>query len=308
MFITGIVTLFTMLLISGGPTTTAARYPTLRPAMATDRLLIVAPHIDDEVIAAGGYAADAIRNGSEVYVVFLTAGDCSRVSARILSKTLDPTAKNYLNVGRTRIAEAKKVMARLGIAEDHFFILGYPDRGLRKILQKPDDVIRSQSTRELSVPYSDAMSPGNPYSYAHLSNDLRRVVEIADPTIVIAPVSFDVHPDHSAAADLTDGILANMNVHPQRLGYLVHTSRLPRSLVWLPDHSVLPPVRYQDQTWAIYPLTRAGEQEKDGVLLTYKSQRPYVFMLRNAFVRKNELFLVYGSGSNQRSAPATVAR
>ena len=124
-------------------------------------------------------------------------------------------------------------MARLGIAEDHFFILGYPDRGLRRILQKPDDVIRSQSTRELSVPYSDAMSPGNPYSYANLSNDLRRVVEIADPTIVIAPVSFDVHPDHSAAADLTDGVLATMNVHPERLGYLVHTSRLPRSLVWL---------------------------------------------------------------------------
>ena len=32
---------------------------------------------------------------------------------------------------------------------------------------------------------------------------------------------------------------------------------------------------------------------KTDVLMTYKSQRPYVFLLRNAFVRKNELFFVY---------------
>jgi len=29
------------------------------------------------------------------------------------------------------------------------------------------------------------------------------------------------------------------------------------------------------------------------MLMTYKSQKPYVFLLRNAFVRKNELFFVY---------------
>jgi hypothetical protein len=27
--------------------------------------------------------------------------------------------------------------------------------------------------------------------------------------------------------------------------------------------------------------------------MTYKSQRPYVFLLRNKFVRRNELFFVY---------------
>ena len=111
-------------------------YPRLAPARRNDRILIVAPHIDDEAISAGGYAVDAIANGAEVYVVYLTAGDCNRFSARLLHRTLEPTASNYLSVGRTRIAEAKEAMKLLGIASDHFFILGYPDRGLRLMVDR----------------------------------------------------------------------------------------------------------------------------------------------------------------------------
>jgi LmbE family N-acetylglucosaminyl deacetylase len=307
MFITGAVALFTIFLM-GSPST--AHYPVLRPATSGDRVLIVAPHIDDEAIGAGGYAADAIRNGAEVYVVFLTAGDDNRVSADVIGHTLEPTATNYLAVGRTRIAEAKVAMARLGVQEDHFFILGYPDRGLRTILQRPDDVIASRSTHRRAVPYDDAMSPGSPYSFAHLSGDLRRVIEIADPTTVIAPVPFDLHPDHSAAADLADEVLDRMHRHPRRLGYLVHASRFPTSFVWLPERPLMPPLRYRKQTWAIYPLSPEAEQRKDLLLLIYKSQRPYVFMLRNAFVRKNELFLVSAEtpGTWVSGSPAHGAR
>src|SRR5262245_8311939 len=90
-------------------------YPRLSPAGRDDRILIVAPHIDDEVISAGGYAIDAIANGAEVYVVYLTAGDCSRFAARLMHKTLEPTASNYLSVGKTRISEAKAAMKLFGI-------------------------------------------------------------------------------------------------------------------------------------------------------------------------------------------------
>ena len=62
-------------------------YPRLAPARRDDRILIVAPHVDDEAIAAGGYVFDAIANGAEVYVVYLTAGDCARFSALAPSGT-----------------------------------------------------------------------------------------------------------------------------------------------------------------------------------------------------------------------------
>src|SRR6058998_2755344 len=94
-----IVTFVTMFLLKPPQNDAKVQYPRLAAAARHDRILIVAPHIDDESIGAGGYAIDAMANGADVYVVFLTAGDCNRFSARLVYKTLDPTASNYLGVG-----------------------------------------------------------------------------------------------------------------------------------------------------------------------------------------------------------------
>ncbi len=148
-------------------------YPRLDAARPTERILIVAPHIDDEAIGAGGYAIDALSNGAQAYVVFLTAGDCNRFSARLMHKTLEPTALNFLWVGRARIGEAQEAMKILGIAPDHFFVLGYPDRGLRSMIDHPNAVIRSLGTKQRSVPYGNVLTPGAPYRYASLMAHLR---------------------------------------------------------------------------------------------------------------------------------------
>src|SRR5215813_10810147 len=149
MFLT-LIALASMLLLNPARTNDAKmqQYPRLQAAARQDRILIVAPHIDDESIGAGGYAIDAMANGADVYVVFLTAGDCNRFSARLMNKTLAPLPASYLSVGRTRIGEAKKAMQLLGIAPDHYFLLGYPDRGLQAMLDDPTAVVRSQGTRE----------------------------------------------------------------------------------------------------------------------------------------------------------------
>src|SRR5207302_7234652 len=178
------VTFATMLLLNPARTHDAKvqRYPRLHAAARKDRILIVAPHIDDEAIGAGGYAIDAVANGAEVFVVFLTAGDCNRFSARLMHKTLEPTASNYLSVGRTRIAEAKSAMHLLGIPPDHFFILGYPDRGLHAMVANPEAIVRSSGTGERAVPYSEAMSPGSAYSLDNVLIDLTYVIALANPT------------------------------------------------------------------------------------------------------------------------------
>lgn len=294
MFVTGLITVVAVLLLNPAHgEATVKQYPRIARAARHDRILIIAPHIDDEVIGAGGYAVDAVESGADVYVAFLTAGDCNRFSASILHKTLEPTALNYLSVGRTRIAEAKNAMRILGIAEDHYFILGYPDRGLKAILENHDVIVASTGTRQRVVPYEEAMSPGSPYHFASVMADMERVLAIAKPTTVIAPVAFDLHPDHSAGAEITDLALREMNLDPHRLGYLVHSSRIPRSLVRMPERALVPPARMRSMTWATYPLTVAVQKRKDAILQTYKSQGTYLSLLRNAFIRTNELFLVY---------------
>src|SRR5438128_1006991 len=279
-------------------------YPRLAPARRNDRILIVAPHIDDEAISAGGYAVDAIANGAEVFVVYLTAGDCNRFSARLLHKTFEPTASNYLSVGRTRIAEAKEAMKLLGIASDHFFILGYPDRGLRAMLDNPQAIVRSRGTRAHEVPYNDAFSPGSQYKIENAINDLKQVIELARPTTVIAPVPFDLHSDHAATADIVDRALDELQWKVTRLGYLVHSQRI-KPLVNTPTRALLPPTRMKEFSWATYPLSERVQQIKGDILMTYKSQRPYVFLLRNAFVRRNELFFVYPTAVAE-SVPAQL--
>lgn len=268
-------------------------YPRLERADRRDRVLIVAPHIDDEAIGAGGYAIDAINNGAEVFVVFLTAGDCNKFSARLLHKTLEPTASNFLSVGKTRIAEAHEAMRMLGIASDHYFVLGYPDRGLRSMLQHPEAIVRSSATDAREVPYGDAMSPGSAYTLDNLICDLKRVMTSVDPTIVIAPVPFDLHEDHASTAEITDLALDELDLHPKRLGYLVHMGRIATKLMNTPTRALLPPARMKAFSWATYPLSPDVQRLKTNVLMSYKSQRPYVFLLRNAFVRSNELFYVY---------------
>ena len=300
MFIT-FVTLIALIMLKPADATKSKPYPRLATAGRQDRILIVAPHIDDEAISAGGYAIDALANGAEVYVVFLTAGDGNRFSARLLHKTLEPTASNYLSVGKTRIGEAKEAMKLLGVSPDHFFVLGYPDRGLRTMVDNPDAVVRSSGTLAHEVPYDDALSPGSQYKIENAINDLKQVIELAKPTTVIAPVPFDRHPDHAATAEIVDRALDEMQWNATRLGYLVHSRRI-KSLVNTPARALMPPNRMKGYSWATYPLSDRVQQIKTDVLMTYKSQRPYVFLLRNAFVRKNELFFVYPQ------APLLLAR
>lgn len=301
----GLVSILAMLMLTPGRAhAQMQQYPRVEAATRNDRVLIVAPHIDDEVIAAGGYAADAVANGAEVYVVFLTAGDCNRMSARLMHKTTRPTASNFLAVGRERIVEAKHAMQLLGVADNHFFVLGYPDQGLRSMLDDRTAVVRSRGTERREVPYLDALTPGAAYNYASLMADMQHVIALTNPTKVIAPVPFDLHPDHSATAIITDLALAASGRDPQRLGYLVHTSRIPVSWVNKPGGVLLPPARLRSYSWATYALSERVKKVKLDVLMTYKSQRPYVFILRNAFVRSNELFFVYPPSA---TAAATIA-
>jgi LmbE family N-acetylglucosaminyl deacetylase len=277
--------------LSGGRRLT--RYPSIEPAAASDRVLIVAPHMDDETIGAGAYALDAIRAGADVFVAFLTAGDCARFSARLLHRRIDPTPADYLSVGRTRISEADEAMRILGVPRDHLFVLGYPDRGLRSMYEQPAHVVRSTSTRAEAVPYEKALSPGASYTLANLVRDIHRVLDLVSPTTVITPVPFDLHPDHSAAADIVDMAIDSSPHAPNRLGYLVHTSRFLKPLIWTPERALLPPAGMRSFTWATYGVSATAQAIKAAMLDAYKSQRPYTYLLRNAFVRSNELFFAY---------------
>lgn len=93
-----------------------------RPALIIPRaeqVLVVAPHMDDEVIACGGTLLQLIGLGAEVHVVF--ASDSS-------SGVQDPKLAAQLR--STRQEEARRVKAFVGFAE--IIELNYPDGQLHQ--------------------------------------------------------------------------------------------------------------------------------------------------------------------------------
>lgn len=281
-------------------------YPELDVPRGGERVLIVAPHMDDEAIGAGGYAIDAIAAGSEVAIVFLTAGDCNRFCARFVNRTMTPTPGDYLRVGSIRIGEGFDAGAAIGVPRDRVHVLGYPDGALDLLVDHPHDTIVSPATARREVPYEQAMSPGASHTLSNLLNDLVTVIDGFRPTTVIAPVPFDAHADHEAAAAIVDRALLIADRTPRRLGYLVHTEGTMKSLLPKRRSALLPPAHMRDYTWATYALSERVRAQKNAVLESHRSQLPYLYLLRNTFIRPNELFFVYNE--ERVVVPATARR
>src|SRR5882757_725225 len=53
------------------------------PITADDRIVVVAPHPDDEVLGAGGLIQQARAVGAEVHVIYLTSGDHNQIAFKL---------------------------------------------------------------------------------------------------------------------------------------------------------------------------------------------------------------------------------
>jgi LmbE family N-acetylglucosaminyl deacetylase len=211
-------------------------FPALCP---DDRLLIVAPHPDDEVLGCGGLMATAAAQGIPVRVVYLTCGDAFTVAAALTARTA-PTPDECLQLGRLRMQEARRGLETLGLRPDDAVFLGYPDRGLLPMTVRPNRVQESGTTRARAVPYADAQSPNAPHLARALIADLRRIIAAFQPTRVFTTHPLDDHEDHAAAALLhkkrsRKPCKQAKYAHPALYYYLVHFGDWPLPQGMHPD-------------------------------------------------------------------------
>jgi LmbE family N-acetylglucosaminyl deacetylase len=107
-----------LLLATGGVSRQAAKnasatsdptpLPTLASPVASDRILVVAPHPDDETIGAGGYLMEAVQAGARVQIVVATDG-------------------RMRGTKEIRYQEIRNAVAKLGVSKNDITFLGYPD-------------------------------------------------------------------------------------------------------------------------------------------------------------------------------------
>ena len=224
-----------------------------------DRLLILAPHPDDETICCAGIIQQAVAMNLPVRVAFLTYGDDKQWSFIVYHKrpVLIPAAVQEM--GLVRHDEALAAARVLGLSPDQLVFLGYPDFGTLQIWNEhwtDRPPFRSMLTRVTAVPYPNALRPGAPYKGEDVIQDLKTVLKEFRPTKVFVSHPADYMPDHRALYLFARVALWDLapEMHPQLYPYLVHFKRWPRprgfhpSMILTPPSALGPPIAWQTST------------------------------------------------------------
>ena len=158
------------------------------------RIMIFAPHQDDEVLMWAGVITHAVTNGADVNVVVITNGD-----------------KKGRKTGLTRIRETLKAMEYLGLHQEDIVFLGYgsttkeSDSFMNRLCEAKTDITLVSSnvgTETYSVPeapeyHFQKHGVHAPYNRLTLRQDLEAVIKEYNPDHIFAASLYDTHPEHA---------------------------------------------------------------------------------------------------------------
>ena len=160
-----------------------------------DRLLVFAPHPDDESLGCGGLIHRASKAGATVNIVFVTGGDANPWPQRMKERRWRLNEGARLRWSAVRSAEAKAALLALGAGAARTEFLQWPDQGLTsRLFDKP------------------IASVGR----------LRHILVEVQPTLVAMPSVNDSHPDHSALALMLLAALRAQACPARVLTYWLH--------------------------------------------------------------------------------------
>ncbi|HNZ60417.1 MAG TPA: PIG-L family deacetylase [Methanofastidiosum sp.] len=258
-----------------------------------DRILIMAPHPDDESIATGGLIQNAIDKGIPVHVVFLTNGDFNVWSYTLYEKIPMLTSSQALELGEIRRQEALNAIKELGLSEKDATFLGYPDYGTSEILYYhwgDNPPYQSILTRKTEVPYSKALSPGAPYKGESIMKDIEAVINDFGPTKIFVSHPDDHHPDHRAMFVFTIVSLWEIRKEVEIYPYVVHYRNWPLPLGYHPNYFLDPPSYDYGIVWKELPIKSRNVQTKFSALKKHVTQYEANKKYLNSFIRTNEVY------------------
>jgi LmbE family N-acetylglucosaminyl deacetylase len=162
-----------------------------------ERIVVLAPHMDDEVIGCGGTIARHVAKGSAVTVIFLTDGRLGGAASGLPARGTERSA----GIASTRKDEARRALGELGISNAVF--LDAKDGELGATLE--------------------------------LGEALRDALVAARPEIVYLPFFLEEHPDHRAASALLSAAVHGSSLNFRCHGYEVWTPLFPNCFVRIDD-------------------------------------------------------------------------
>jgi LmbE family N-acetylglucosaminyl deacetylase len=264
-----------------------------------ERILIVAPHSDDEVLSCGGVIHQAVMMGCEVLVVVITNGDGFTIATTTKVKKVKGWQR-FIDFGVLRQNESLSACKYLGLPRENICFLGYPDRGLHHLWTSHWDLdgptYRSPYTMCDCNPYKNSYNVGVPYTGESLLRDLLQIMKDFQPTLVFAPHTCDVHNDHWAVHNFVRYALTLHSLEgdykPNYLGYLIHRGNWPTPKGYFPKKPLLPPKSMlgKEWQWCWYPVEPQSTVMKNKATLMYRTQTTLMRRYMVSYSRVNELF------------------
>lgn len=270
------------------------------------RILIVAPHPDDEALGVGGLARDFLLAGSQVWVAFATNGDANAGSAQIWFKTSSPNPSQWVEYGEVRQEEARSAAEEIGIPVENIFFLGYPDSGVDDLWNShwsARSPWTSPYTKQNHSPYRVSLTPAAPYTGEAALRDFTKVLETVKPTLLFVPHPADTHQDHwatgafaVAAFEALRASGAAWTAQTRVFEYLVHWNKWPwPSGIGINLRFTLPPGLESFSRWESIDVVQENRYHKSRAIAEYRSQglTNDAFNYLISFSRAQELFAVY---------------
>ena len=171
--------------------------------LKSDKVLIVAPHPDDESLGTGGLLQRIFAQRIPVRIVFATNGENNPWAQRYWEKRWRIGPDERVRWGRRRREEAFEAICTLGGKADCARFLNLPDLGTIRLLMCGEPELPILITEQL---------------------------QDWEPTVAFIPTMQDAHPDHSALAVAFSMALDSVGGSSIRvLEYLVHKPQVPIS-------------------------------------------------------------------------------
>ena len=289
---------------------------------ARERLLVVAPHPDDEVLGAGGLIQRVLARGGAVDVVLVTAGDGYPDAVRGATGRADPSPQDYVAYGARRIAEARAALDVLGGVERvRSTVLGFPDGALPQLRSEhwsASEPARSPTTGASAPPYDGLVVDATaPYAGEALLDALTGIVRELRPTLVALPDPLDTHGDHATAGLFALAALADAHSDARVVAFLVHWPSWPPGWDATPidpaasAHGLDLPGELSPRAGAAALALEPQEVAvKHEALARHATQQRQMAVYLDAFVRPREPYTLLGTSDASaaraalRAAPA----
>lgn len=275
------------------------------------RLLVVAPHCDDETLGSAGMIQQVLDKNGKVKVVLVTNGDGSSRSVKLNYGIERPAPEDYIELGQRRQQETILALAALGVSKDDIVFLGYPDGSMDLLWLmnwKSENPLVSRHTRKSSTPYENSYRSYAAYTGENAAEDMTAIMEEFRPTIISYPHPNDQHRDHWAVHAFVKYALLRMNTAaPDELLYLVHWQNWPVPSEDISRLVMNPPVALTGvgTVWKSLVLIDRHFYGKSKAIPLYKTQMKTMGSFLLAFQRENELYGQYPqiSVSLNRTSP-----